>query len=202
MSGVIRRLPIIPTIIVAAAVALMIWLGIWQLQRAKWKEGLIARYSEAEKAPPIAFPGRALSDDQLPLFRHATGVCLRIASKRAVAGENAGGEPGYVQIVDCVTGAEGPGMSVQLGWSKDPNAKFNWSGGPVSGIIVPDRKMRMRLVAGSAPPGLEPSAAPSLGRIPNNHRSYALQWFAFALIALVIYALAVRKRLTEAKPER
>jgi surfeit locus 1 family protein len=38
--------------------------------------------------------------------------------------------------------------------------------------------------------------------IPNNHRSYAVQWFAFALIALIIYGLAVRKRLKEAKPRR
>ena len=55
----------------------------------------------------------------------------------------------------------------------------------------------MRLVAASAPPGLEPSAEPSLSSIPNNHRFYALQWFAFALIALVIYGLAVRKRWRE-----
>ena len=56
---------------------------------------------------------------------------------RAVAGENKAGEPGYVQIVDCATGAEGPGMSVEVGWSKIPNAKINWKGGPVSGIIAP-----------------------------------------------------------------
>src|SRR3954471_14010100 len=193
----IRRLPVIPTIVVAAAVALMIALGVWQLQRAKWKEGLLARYAEAEKLPPITFPTTPIRNDQLPLFRHSTGVCLRIATKRAVVGENRAGEPGYVQIVDCVTGAEGPGMSVQLGWSKDPNAKFGWSGGPVSGIIAPDRRMRMRLVAASAPPGLEPSAAPSINSIPNNHRFYALQWFAFAAIALIIYGLAVRNRLRE-----
>jgi surfeit locus 1 family protein len=199
---VIKRLPIIPTILVAAAVGLMIWLGIWQLQRARWKEGLLARYAQAETLPPIAFPGRPLRDAQLPLFRHATGVCLRIVGKRAVAGENAATEPGYVQIVDCVTGAEGPGMSVELGWSKNPNAKFNWAGGPVSGIIAPDRRMRMRLVAASAPPGLEPSAAPSINSIPNNHRSYAVQWFAFAAIALIIYGLALRKRLKEATPRR
>ena len=198
----IKRLPITPTVLVAAAVGLMIWLGIWQLQRARWKEGLLARYAQAETLPPIAFPGRPLRDEQLPLFRHATGVCLRIVGKRAVAGENAATEPGYVQIVDCVTGAEGPGMSVELGWSKDPNAKFNWAGGPVSGIIAPDRRMRMRLVAASAPPGLEPSAAPSINSIPNNHRSYAVQWFAFAAIALIIYGLALRKRLKEATPRR
>src|SRR5205085_173423 len=40
-EAVIRRLPLIPTIIVAAAVAIMIGLGVWQLQRARWKEGLL-----------------------------------------------------------------------------------------------------------------------------------------------------------------
>ena len=190
-----RRLPIIPTVVVSAAVAVMIGLGVWQLQRARWKEGLLARYAEAERLPPIEFPTVPLRDDQLPLFRHATGVCLRAVGQRARAGENRTGEPGYVHIVDCSTGAEGPGMSVEVGWSKDPNAKVNWSGGLVSGIIGPDRTMRMRLVAASSPPGLEPSAPPSLSNIPNNHRSYAMQWFAFAAIALVIYGLAVRKRL-------
>jgi cytochrome oxidase assembly protein ShyY1 len=193
----IRRLPIIPTILVLTAAAVMIGLGIWQLQRARWKDGLVARYARAETLPPLEYPTIPLSDEQLPLFRHATGVCLRPIGQRAVAGQNRAGEPGYVHIVDCVTGAEGPGMSVEVGWSKDPNARVNWSGGPVSGVIAPDRRMRMRLVAASAPPGLEPSAVPSLRIIANNHRSYALQWFAFALIALVIYGLAVRKRLRE-----
>jgi surfeit locus 1 family protein len=133
------------------------------------------------------------------LFRHATGVCLRVVGHRAQAGENRAGEPGYAQIVDCVTGAEGPGMSVEVGWSKDPNAKIAWNGGPVSGVIAPDRVKGMRLVAASAPPGLEPSAPPSLATIPNNHRNYALQWFAFAVIALIIYGLAVRKRLGETR---
>jgi cytochrome oxidase assembly protein ShyY1 len=193
----IRRLPLIPTIIVLAAVAVMIGLGVWQLQRAKWKEDLLARYSEAQKLPPIAWPTTPLRDAQLPLFRYATGVCLRPVARRAQAGENRAGEPGYVQIIDCATGAEGPGMTIELGWSKDPNARINWRGGPVSGIIAPDRRSRMRLVADGAPPGLQPSALPSLSSIPNNHRFYALQWFSFALIALIIYALAVRKRLTQ-----
>ena len=193
----IRRLPIVATIVVLAAVAVMIGLGIWQLQRAKWKEGLLAQYAQAQKLPPIAFPTAPVASDQLPLFRYATGVCLRPVEQRAVAGENRAGEPGYVHIVDCSTGAEGPGMSVEVGWSKDPNAKINWRGGPVSGIIGPDRVKRIRLVAASAPPGLEPSAPPSIQSIPNNHRSYALQWFSFAAIALIIYALAVRKRLRE-----
>jgi len=194
-----RRLPVIPTIIVVVAVTIMIGLGAWQLQRAKWKEGLLAQYAQAEALPPITWPTIPLKSDQLPLFRHATGACLRPVGKRAVAGENAAGEPGYVQIVDCATGAEGPGMSVEIGWSKDPNAKFSWNGGLVSGTIVPDRRSRMRLVAASAPPGLQPSRVPDVSSAsaitPAIHRGYAATWFSLAVVALVIYGFALRKRM-------
>jgi surfeit locus 1 family protein len=197
----IRRLPIVPTIIVAVAIAVMIGLGIWQLQRATWKEGVLARYYQAENLPPITFPTMPLKGDQLPLFRQATGNCLRPISRRASAGENRRGDPGYVHIIDCATGAEGPGMSVELGWSRDPNARINWSGGLVSGIIVPDQHSRMRLVAATAPPGLEPSKVPDARSAspitPAGHRGYAATWFSLAAIAFVIYALAMRKRWRE-----
>lgn len=196
----IRRLPVIPTIVVLAAVALLIRLGVWQWNKAYWKEDLLARYAAAERGPPISWPTVPLRKEQLPLFRHATGICLQPIGQRAAGGESAAGEPGFVHIVDCRTGTKGPLMSVEVGWSKDPNAKANWAGGPVSGIIAPDRRTGMRLVAATPAPGLQASAPPSLNSIPNNHRSYAFQWFAFAVIALVIYVLAVRKRLKEAKP--
>lgn len=195
----IKRLPIISTIIVAAAAALMIGLGVWQLQRAKWKEGLLAQYRQAEALPPITWPAVPIQSDQLPLFRHATGACQRPVGKRAVAGENAAGEPGYVQIIDCATGAEGPGMSVEIGWSKDPNARFSWHGGLVSGIIVPDRRSRMRLVAASAPPGLQPSRVPDVNSAspitPAVHKGYAATWFSLAVVALIIYGFALRKHM-------
>jgi cytochrome oxidase assembly protein ShyY1 len=198
----IRRLPLIPTLVVAAAAAVMIALGFWQLRRAEWKESLLARYQHAATMPPIAWPTMPPKDDQLPLFRHATGVCLQIVGRRAVAGASASGEPGYAHIVDCATGGmEGPGMSVQIGWSRNPNAKGQWTGGPVSGIIAPDQRSRMRLVAATPAPGLQPSAPPSIATISNNHRLYAIQWFSFAAIALLIYGLALRKRLKSEPPE-
>ncbi|QNM81846.1 SURF1 family protein [Sphingomonas sabuli] len=188
-----KKVPIIATVVVVAAVAAMIALGIWQLQRAQWKDSLIAQYRAAETLPPIAFPAMA-PGKSLPLFRRATGTCLRPAAHRAIAGANRAGDSGYAHIVHCVTGAEGPGMAVELGWSKDPQAKYQWTGGQVDGIIAPDRQQRIRLVALNAPPGLEPSALPSLDAIPQNHRMYAIQWFAFAAIAALIYGLALRKR--------
>ena len=193
-----KRLPLTPTLVVTAAIAVLISLGVWQLKRALWKEGLLARYAAAANLPPISWPTAPLDADQLPLFRYATGVCVRPLGTRAIAGENRAGEPGYVHIVDCATGAEGPGMSVQVGWSKNPNQRVEWAGGPVSGIIVPDRVSRMRLVAASASPGLEPSAEPSpetaSAITPAGHRMYAATWFALAVAALIIYILVLMKR--------
>ena len=51
------------------------------------------------------------------------------------------------------------------------------------------------LVADTAVPGLTANDTPSLDSIPNNHLAYAVQWFLFAGIALVIYMLALRRRM-------
>ena len=193
-----RHLPLIPTVIVVAAVATMIALGVWQLSRAEWKEQLLEQYRTASKLPPIAFPTAPWTGEP-PLYRWATGNCLRPVSNRATAGQNRNGESGYVHVVHCATGAEGPGMAVEIGWSRDPKATWQWPGGPVTGMIAPDRDHIIRLVADGAPPGLQPSAMPSAESISNNHRLYAVQWFLFAAMALVIYVLALRKR-ARAKP--
>lgn len=193
-----RRLPIVATLIVAAAVLTMIGLGVWQLRRAVWKDALLSRYEAAQSLPPIAFPTTPVGED-LPLFRSASGLCLQPVTMRATAGRNRKGETGYSHIVDCRTGAEGPGMSVDIGWSADPKAGKGWTGGPVSGVIAPDKRTRMRLVSDRGFAGLQPSAPPSTESIPNNHRGYAVQWFLFAAIASLIYGLALRGRLS-AKP--
>ena len=196
----IRRLPLIPTIIVALAIAAMIGLGIWQLGRAREKEALIERYAAARDRPAIDFPTMPIGED-LPLFRRATGFCLEPVTKRVTAGRNRAGESGYVHIVHCRTGAEGPGMAVQIGWSKDPQAGAGWRGGQVRGMIAPDSEHRMRLVSEEPKAGLQPSAMPSIESIPNNHLMYAVQWFFFAILALVIYLLALRGRLKGDAPE-
>ena len=193
-----RRWLIVPTIIVAVAVAVMIWLGFWQIRRSHENEQLMAQYKIAAKLPPIAFPTAPVKGSP-PLFRWATGFCQRVVDQRESGGRNRAGDVGWAHIVDCATGAEGPGMAVELGWSHDPQVRTNWRGGLVSGMIVPDREHGIRLVAASAPPGLEPSGMPSVENAvpvtPGRNRMYALQWFSFAAIALIIYGLALRKRL-------
>jgi surfeit locus 1 family protein len=194
-----RRLPVIPTIVVALAVAMLIGLGVWQLKRANLHEVQLRQYRHAAKLPPIVFPTAPTSAVEQLFYRSATGNCLRVVGHRTSVGENHSGEPGFALIADCATGAEGPGMSVQLGWSKNPNAPFDWKGGLVSGVIVPDHKTRLRLVAAGPAPGLEASDVPlpAVEVSPARNRGYAATWFSFAAIALLIYALAVRKRLKE-----
>jgi cytochrome oxidase assembly protein ShyY1 len=198
----IRRLPIIPTIIVAFAVAIMIGLGVWQLQRARLHEAQLASYTTASRLPPISFPTVPVANEQSLMYRYATGNCLRVTNRRTSVGESRTGEPGFAIILDCATGAEGPGMSVEIGWSKDPNATTPWRGGLVSGVIVPDDKTRFRLVAAGSVPGLEQSAppTPAVKISPARNRGYAATWFSFALIAIIIYGLAVRKRLRGEQP--
>ena len=197
-----RRIPLIPTIIVGLAVAIMIGLGVWQLRRAKLHEAQLASYATASRLPPISFPTAPVSNAQSLMYRYATGNCLRVTGRRTSVGENRVGEPGFAIILDCATGAEGPGMSVEIGWSKDPNAATPWKGGLVSGVIVPDDKTRFRLVAAGAVQGLEQSAAPAptVKVSPARNRGYAATWFSFAIIALIIYALAVHKRWRGEQP--
>lgn len=188
-----RRIPIIPTILVAAAVAVMVGLGVWQIQRAHWKEALLARYESASALPPIAWPTSAARGDEY-YFRKAGGFCLEPVAWRPTAGRSLGGESGWSFIASCRTGGgEGPGMEVDMGWSKDSKPP-KWRGGEVSGIIAPDDKHVIRLVSATPAPGLRPSAPPSPDTIPNNHLFYALQWFFFAAAAALIYVLALRRR--------
>lgn len=194
------RFPLVPTLIVTAAVTVMIGLGIWQLQRKGEKEALIAQYRAASTLPPVAFPSVPREDDNL-LYRRATGFCLEPLGWRSTAGRNEAGDTGWSHIVSCRTGGlEGPGMQVDMGWSKSSAPPAGWTGGEVIGVIAPDRLHEIRLVSSRPAPGLVPSAPPSPESTPNNHLMYAIQWFFFAAAAAVIYVLALRKRQREKTP--
>lgn len=187
------RLPLLPTLVVAAAIGGMIALGLWQLQRRDWKEGLIARWGHARALPPVAWPMVPPADDAL-LYRRAVGFCLEVTGVAARAGEDRAGRSGWRHIASCRTGAEGPGMQVDIGWSNDSAYAGRWVGGRVTGVIGRDRDHHILLVADRPAPGLAPSALPDPSAEPNNHLSYAVQWFFFAATAAIIYLLAVRAR--------
>jgi surfeit locus 1 family protein len=65
-----RRGVLVPSLAAAAAFAVLVSLGMWQLDRKAWKEGLIAAISQRLSAPPVAlpaasaWPGLTAADDE------------------------------------------------------------------------------------------------------------------------------------------
>jgi surfeit locus 1 family protein len=203
-----KRIPVFATLITSIAVAGMIALGFWQLQRADEKALLVNQYqANLMMSSAMAFP--LIPDPKhSPLFRRASGMCLEPLDPRIESGRNVKGQVGWRHLVTCRTGAEGPGIVVDIGWSKDFAVTPVWTGGEVRGLIAsaPDhRSLIAKLLKRGSSPGLlliaatpasrlEISASPTPLEIPNNHMAYAVQWFIFAAIAALIYALALRRR--------
>jgi surfeit locus 1 family protein len=202
-----RRVPILPTLLVAAAVAILVMLGMWQLERAALKDQWSATARANMALPEIELRPGAVLDDSLR-FRRARAVCEEVVEWRRTGGRSADGAGGTRFIATCR--AQGGGLlAFDMGVSPDPRVAPRWEGGPVSGRIAaePPRAGLWTRLTGRAPPpepmivsetaagGLRPSAQPS-GEIENTSRVYALQWFSFALIALAIYGLALRRRLS------
>lgn len=182
----IGKVPLVPTLVVLVAVAIMVRLGFWQLDRLAEKESLIARYQTASLLAPLsAIPADAAPEDLH--YRRAGFTCSTVSGWRDIAGRSATDQPGYVHIAQCPEG------EVAIGWSEGPEP-VEWAGGPVTGVISPGGDAGWRLVADPPQAGLEANALPDPSDLPNNHLAYAVQWFLFALTALVIYALALRKR--------
>ncbi|MBT8427048.1 MAG: SURF1 family protein [Erythrobacter sp.] len=183
------RIPIIPPIIVGGAIAVMIALGFWQLGRMGEKEALVAQAEEnLQMSAAVAYPLEAGQFDQV-MYRSTTIDCLEVLSVSPRAGTSSKGAKGWAQRASCtLQGVDAP-VDVDIGWSVRPEAA-SWQGGEVSGIIAPGG----RVVATEPLAGLETLATPDPRDLPNNHLAYAGQWFFFALTALVIYILALRRR--------
>jgi len=196
------RLPLIPTLIVGLAIAAMIALGVWQLQRRAEKNAALAVYAQNLSKPGIDFPRLPVGDEYL--FRHASAFCLDVVGWQTQAGRDRKGIVGWRQIAQCRTGAEGPLLLIDVGVTRDVNFKPQWGGGPITGTIThaPDsrtligqifdhRPKTLMLIADLPAPGLSVTAKPDVSSVPNNHLAYAVQWFLFAGVAGIIYLLAL-----------
>lgn len=184
----LRSIPLIPTVIVAAAIVTMIALGFWQLNRMDEKEQLLASYMNVpETAEQIDYP----QDDtamELALYQPVRANCIEVLEMRGTAGTNRVGVKGWSQIARCSLESGGE-ADIAIGWSRSPDP-VSWAGGAVTGILGPGG----RIVADPPLADLGPLAKPDPADLPNNHLAYAGQWFLFALTALIIYIIALRRR--------
>lgn len=199
-----KRLPIVSTLIVLLAVAAMVALGVWQLQRRAEKAVLIARATANLDRPARPLP-RRITDDLL--FARVTADCARVVDWTMGAGRTVQGVSGYRHIATCLS-ASGQRFQVDMGVASDPKLRPVWTGGAVAGTLShapggPTLLDRMSgharppapmIVSDTAAAGLAPSRRPDPASLPDNHMAYAIQWFAFAFAAVIIYLLALRRR--------
>ena len=195
------RFPWGATLLVAAAAGFMVHLGFWQLDRLHQKEAMINRYAAALSQP--ADVGFELNKIQLidypEPYYHAHVNCYAVGEIEQMAGRNSTGQTGWAHLAHCLyrngRGRMGAARIV-IGWSRDLQP-VHWAGGDATGIIVPETRdlLKWHIVADPPLVGLQPNARPDPRNLPNNHLSYAVQWFLFAATAVVIYGLALRKRL-------
>jgi surfeit locus 1 family protein len=114
---------LVPTLFTVPAVLIMLGLGIWQVQRLQWKEGLIARRDAAVAAAPIA-PPRTLAEARADEFHHivAEGTFLN-GKELFLAASSEGGGSGY-QVLTPLVMADGRTMFINRGFIplelKDP----------------------------------------------------------------------------------
>lgn len=100
-----RRIPIIPTIIVLAAVATMIALGVWQLGRRAEKEALIAQYEAAQAQEGLQYITPSAPQ---AAYTRTISYCVDPSEQRVTAGRNARGENGWVHVARCTIGGSWP----------------------------------------------------------------------------------------------
>ncbi len=188
-----RGFPVLPTLMLALALPTLVGLGCWQLARHHWKDALLAEYRRNIDAPLLD-----LGDGPIPegsQFRRARLMLhCPAAAPDERAGRNIGGASGFAKFLPCTSG--GRPLQLDAGWTARPDptplAAFS---GPMAGRLIPDASGGWIMVAEQPLPPLQASAAPTLDTIPNNHLSYALQWFGFAAVLAVIYALWLYRRL-------
>jgi surfeit locus 1 family protein len=72
----LRRGVLVPSLATAAALAVLIALGLWQLERKEWKEALVATLAQRLAAPPVALP----PPRDWPLLTAEADEFLRVAA--------------------------------------------------------------------------------------------------------------------------
>lgn len=192
------KLPVLPTITVLIAVPILIALGFWQLDRLAWKEALLVDLAHAPQKPAIDLDQEGVAPEN---FRRADITCRAVGMPQIVAGRSLTGQAGFSYRIPCRSVHSANSIMLDLGWAARPDTaarvglfgtysgllvdRFSDEGTSAARfLLVPDRPVLASLGA---------SAPPQMDAIPNNHRAYAVQWFAFAGVLIAIYILFLRQ---------
>lgn len=202
-----RRIPVIPTVMTLVMLAILVSLGVWQLQRRDWKAGLIAEAKAAQSLPPLEPQDyfKAMAGEASVQYRRAELPCTpgEVLPYDIRGGSSAGGTSGYYVLVSCRPNNRPPDIVAVAGWTQRPDAARV----PVvvdtlfQGTIIEhpygkaEGRPQFMLIAENPVPPLGKPRLPTPDDLPDNHFSYAMQWFGLAAVLAVIYAIWLRRRM-------
>jgi len=211
-----------PALSTVVMLVVLIGLGLWQLNRMAWKQGLLDQIALAEAQSAIDLPETPAAFAKIRLtgvFREDLWSLYGAQGRDTVQSTQMG-----AQLLGVMDLASGGAVLVALGWV--PGLNVHPAAGPatIEGFIRPAEpaglfaarddlrtrrfysldpatigaalgvKLAPYTVIAIGPAGL-PDPARSLPRPANNHFGYALTWFSFAVILIVIFTLHARKTL-------
>jgi surfeit locus 1 family protein len=214
---------LVPTVSTLVMLAILLALGVWQLQRRDWKHNLLAQIDAAEASAAVPLPA-----DPTPFAKVRIEGHLRTDLHALYGAEVRGNTLGGQLIMPLERVGSDP-VLVDLGWVPgDSVVPLSLPDGGVEGFVRPAEhagalsgkddpakhlfytldpaaigaSLGMAHVApftliaiGVPKPGVYPDPATALPRPPDNHLQYALTWFGFAITLLIIFGLYVRKTL-------
>lgn len=202
---------IFPLLLGLAGAAVLISLGIWQLQRLAWKEAILSEIAARIDAAPVAVPANPdpETDRYLPVTaegrltgehldvlvsRKQVGAGVRVIEVFETAGRRLLVDRGFIPDAARHAPRDSGALRVtgNLHWPEEVDG-FTPPPDPKAGLWFARDLPAMATALGAEPvlivaraptaPGIEPMPVDTTG-IPNDHLGYAIQWFGLALVWL------------------
>ena len=195
-------------VVAGLVVAVCVAAGVWQLGRLEQRRARNARAAARLALPPVEVHAGLSADSARQRHVMARGV-YEFAAERTWPGRSFEGTPG-VALITPLRLADGSAVLVDRGWVPSPDA-FHVD----HAAYVEAESVRVEGIAFVAPRGrgvvdttgflpfIVQLEHPESQRLPRRwptpvlndgpHLSYAIQWFSFALIAIVGTVALIRK---------
>ncbi len=189
----------------------LVWLGVWQLQRLEWKQGVLADIGSRIAAPPVALPEKAdaETDKYLPVEmtgQFGAGVLRVLVSQKLVGagyrlitpfeiGERTVlVDRGFIPVAAELSPAPAGQVTVtgNLHWPDDRNSSTpdndvdgnTWFARDIAQMAEVLGTEPLLIIARdlSQPDGAVTPLPVDTSAIPNDHLLYAVTWFGLAAI--------------------